>query len=135
MFKKEFLRGWPLLACLQRGSPFSSSLLWEFWALPEYGGTLTSSLKPFYPLTSTPSFSSVLQISTFLYPCILGNGQVLYILADVLVFRIFSYWTPRTKCFKDAHSLGALQSQQYFSGASRSRLLSLQSCDGGQILE
>lgn len=124
-----------IVSLSSEGQPFQLFSFVGIWALPEYGGTLTSSLKPFYPLTSTPSFSSVLQISTFLYPCILGNGQVLYTLADVLVFRIFSYWTPRTRCFKDAHSLGALQSQQYFSGASRSRLLSLQSCDGGQILE
>lgn len=62
----------------------------------------------------------------------LYNGQVQYILADVLLFRTFSHWTPRKKYFKDAHSLGALNSQQYLSGANGSRLQSLQSCDGGQ---
>ena len=117
-----------------RGATLSALLFCRnFGALHEFGGTLTSSLKPFYPLTST-TFSCVLQIGTFFYPCVLCNGQVVYILADVQVFRTFSYKTSKINCLKDAPSLGALQCQQYLSGSSGSRLLSLQSCNWEQSL-
>lgn len=61
----------------------------------------------------------------------------MYILADVQVFRTFSYKTSKINCLKDAPSLGALQCQQYLSGSSGSsgsRLLSLQSCNWEQSL-
>lgn len=108
--KKKFHCGWQLLAYLWRGSPLASSLLWKIWGHPH---VLTQTL------LSTPfnTFFYVLQISTFLYPRILCNGQVPYILADILVFRTSPSWTPRIKHFKDAHSLGAPHSQQYLSGA------------------
>lgn len=63
--KREFLYGWQLLACFQSRSPFSSSLLWEFWGIQEIGGTLTSLLKPLYHSPEHPLFPIFCKLAPF----------------------------------------------------------------------
>lgn len=117
-----------MLACLQRGSPFGSSLLQEFWDTDKIWRNPHILTQTLFSTHFNAFFFPCSSIDTFLYQCII------YIMVkyNISLLRTFSHWTPRKKYFKDAHSLGALNSQQYLSGANGSRLQSLQSCDGGQ---